>query len=185
MRKPADINALQYILAPGDKLMVVAGKPPTHYEDVAAFHEKFGVPCHINTPLGLPLLDVWEFRYKFLNEELAEAHLAWEKRDFQKFLDALLDLVYVAYGTALMAGVSPELWDKLWQTVQEANMAKVRASSAEDSYVKTGRGSAFDVVKPDGWVSPDAKQKQLIQEALLRAFDDPSNDGSGFNHDED
>ena len=160
-----------YILQPGGEIKVVAARPWGGYDDVAAFHAKFGVPSHLDTPLGLPSKDVLEFRAKFLKEELTEMVEAYEAHDLQKYLDALLDLVYVAYGTALMSGVSPELWAKLWQTVQDANMRKVRAASVEESAAKTGRSSQYDVVKPDGWVSPDNAQKALIIEAgLHQAF---------------
>lgn len=41
-------------------------------------------------------------------------------------------------------------YDLLWDEVQRVNMAKERAESAEAS----GRGSAFDVIKPEGWTPP-------------------------------
>lgn len=159
-----------YILAPGGKVILMAAleSPSPHYADVALFHRKFGAPSHLDTPFGLPPDDLFQFRYKFLTEELHELISAYQDKDLQKYLDALLDLVYVAYGTALSSGVSPELWYKLWATVQEANMTKVKAASIADSK----RGWRGDVVKPAGWVSPDAKQKALIMDALLNAQDD-------------
>src|SRR3546814_5926129 len=57
--------------------------------------------------------------------------------------DALVDLVYVALGTAVMLGLP---WDWLWNDVQRANMAKVRGM--------TKRGHAVDVTKPPGWQGP-------------------------------
>ena len=42
-------------------------------------------------------------------------------------------------------------WPQLWDEVQRANMAKERAKHAGESK----RGSALDVVKPEGWVPPD------------------------------
>ena len=38
--------------------------------------------------------------------------------------DALIDLTYVAMGTAYMMGLP---WQDLWDEVQRANMSKVRA----------------------------------------------------------
>lgn len=56
------------------------------------------------------------------------------------------------FDTASWMGVSGELWDALWDDVQEANMAKERATRDDQSK----RGSAaFDIIKPAGWVGPD------------------------------
>jgi predicted HAD superfamily Cof-like phosphohydrolase len=66
--------------------------------------------------------------------------------------DALIDLVYVALGTADLMGLP---WEKMFEEVQRANMAKERAKSADESMAKTGRGHVLDVVKPAGWTPPD------------------------------
>jgi hypothetical protein len=64
--------------------------------------------------------------------------------------DALVDIVYVAMGTAYMMGLP---WQQLWDEVQRSNMDKVRASDASQSK----RKNSLDVVKPQGWVGPDLK----------------------------
>ena len=65
--------------------------------------------------------------------------------------DALLDLVYVAMGTAHLLGYP---WQEGWDAVQKANMEKVRAAKdGSDSK----RASAWDVVKPKGWRAPDIR----------------------------
>jgi predicted HAD superfamily Cof-like phosphohydrolase len=119
---------------------------PQLVRDVRAFHEKFGVPMPAK-PEGLSPTD-WSFRTRFLDEEIDELHAAWLDEDQAKQLDALVDLVYVAIGTAIWAG-----WDfeEAWRRVQRANMAKVRTPSADASK----RGHAFDVIKPEGWKAPD------------------------------
>lgn len=137
----------------------------SNINDVGAFHEKFGLPrvgrycslcdqTHDFDPAVQPgprevpdeLLD---FRGKFLDEELAEFYKGMADEDIAQMADALVDLVYVAMGTAHLLGLP---WEELWDDVQRANMAKVRAASdGSDSK----RGSAWDVVKPEGWVPPD------------------------------
>lgn len=67
--------------------------------------------------------------------------------DAQAF-DALLDLVYVAHGTAHLLGYP---WQIGWNAVQRANISKERAA-ADGSDSK--RGSSFDVIKPAGWTPP-------------------------------
>jgi len=127
------------------------------YQDVQNFHDKFQVPLAAKPQL----LDdeAYNFRLKFLQEELREFVDANYHGELPKAFDALIDLVYVAYGTAQMMGCSPAMWQELWNAVQEANMSKVRASSASESK----RGTSLDVVKPAGWVSPDQKHKEIIE----------------------
>jgi predicted HAD superfamily Cof-like phosphohydrolase len=120
--------------------------PLSNYEDVAAFHEKFGL-----TYDGLPKLldsETVKFRLKFLEEELMEFRVSAISDDIPGMADALIDLVYVAMGTAYLMGLP---WQQLWNEVQRANMSKVRANSASESK----RGSSLDVIKPTGWKGPD------------------------------
>lgn len=117
----------------------------SNFGDVGRFHRKFDLPVSYSTPRAVDK-DLLEFRTKFMQEELDE--FAAAKTAADQF-DALLDLVYVAMGTAHMMGFP---WEAGWARVQQANMAKVRASAdASDSK----RGSSWDVVKPEGWLAPD------------------------------
>jgi len=122
------------------------------FGQVGAFHHKFGLQSVTNSPTHVTpkLLDYGtaNFRIKFLSEELAEFAAAVIEEDMPGIADALVDLVYVALGTAHMYGLP---WDALFAEVQRANMTKVRAANASESK----RGSALDVVKPPGWTPPD------------------------------
>lgn len=149
-------------------------EPPgdTNFDDVGRFHAKFGLPVSMDTPKH-PSRDLLEFRIKFLLEEVLEFAVAagyeitidppliqgepgmvnmlqfTKDVDHEKMFDALLDEAYVVFGTAHLLGYP---WQRGWELVQEANMAKVRAQAdGSDSL----RGSSFDVVKPEGWVAPD------------------------------
>ena len=118
----------------------------SNFADVVAFSRKFGLAA----PEGPTLLDAEtaEYRRRFLHEELDEYVLAYQSGDLAGAADALVDLVYVALGTAYLMGLP---WQELWDEVQRANMAKRRAISADESK----RGSKLDVVKPVGWTPPD------------------------------
>lgn len=133
------------------------------YQDVQDFHTKYGVPL-ANAPTLLEG-EAYNFRLGFMQEELQEFVQANYDGDLAKALDALLDLVYVAYGTAQMMGVPPAMWQEMWDAVQHANMSKVRASSASESK----RGTSLDVVKPAGWEGPDRKHKEIIARYLALA----------------
>jgi predicted HAD superfamily Cof-like phosphohydrolase len=128
----------------------------TGYQDVQQFHDKFQVPLAAKPQL----LDdeTYNFRLGFMREELNEFVDSHYQNDLATALDSLIDLVYVAYGTAQMMGVTPAMWQEMWNAVQNANMSKVRAQSADESK----RGTALDVVKPAGWVSPDAAHAEII-----------------------
>lgn len=135
---------------------------PDLFANVGAFHEKFGLPHYnvIDKPQALDA-ETQKFRSEFLQEELSEYEgavnalaLVSEEDEYREVLlaaafDALIDLVYVALGTAHLHGFP---FDEGWFRVQEANMAKVRAQpDGSDSK----RGSSLDVVKPDGWKAPN------------------------------
>jgi predicted HAD superfamily Cof-like phosphohydrolase len=146
---------------------------PSNYEDVVAFHRKFCIP--VAEAPAFPPNDILRMRLNFLLEELVETGRAAGftlmegfaggppkffqtevPSDLPGFFDGLIDLVYVAMGTADMAGLP---WQAGWDAVQAANMKKQRAVSASVSK----RGHQVDVVKPEGWTPPD------IEEVVSRA----------------
>lgn len=143
--------------------------PSKEFQDVRDFHQKFELLC-FDKPARLTKRKLVE-RVEFMLEELLEftqsagldmqvtrdedgewySHvepgLSVEEQDMAGQADALVDLVYVALGTAVMLGLP---WDWLWDDVQRANMAKVRGM--------TKRGHAVDVTKPPGWQGPQTQR---------------------------
>lgn len=116
------------------------------FKDIKDFHEKFGLRRDEKPgPLNEELQD---FRIKFLKEELQEYIDSVNINDMHGAFDALIDLVYVALGTAYLHGFQ---FDDGWELVHAANMKKVRAERADESK----RGTQYDIVKPEGWVAPD------------------------------
>lgn len=111
------------------------------WQDIKAFHEKFGLN-YDGPPRDLPK-DLAPFRLGFIFEELDELILAENKADQ---LDALVDLVYVIMGTAYLQGFD---FQEAWNRVHAANMAKVRGPSK--------RSESYDVIKPEGWKAPDLR----------------------------
>ncbi len=113
--------------------------------NIRQFHENFDI-AYDGPPRLLPK-DIQQFRTEFMKEELMEYEVAVEERDAEKQLDALVDLVYVALGTAYVCGWN---FEEAWRRVHHANMQKVRASKENHS----DRHPTFDIVKPPGWVAP-------------------------------
>lgn len=126
----------------------------SEYSDVARFHRKFGLDNAVNGIGPRPALpqELVDFRIDFLREELHEFEEAVELGDQAKMIDALVDLVYVAMGTAHLYGFP---WDEVWTAVQEANMKKERGQPNDAR--STRGGVTWDVVKPEGWQSPDVR----------------------------
>lgn len=118
------------------------------FKDIKDFHTKFGLKYEGNSRLLEKSLS--DFRIKFLTEELVEYRLAIENKNLEDAFDALIDLVYVALGTAYLHGFN---FPEGWKLVHEANMKKVRVKSKEDSK----RYHQADIVKPEGWKPPDLK----------------------------
>ena len=122
-------------------------------KDIDNFHKKYGFEKNekIDIPSNSELIN---FRTAFLMEELAEYTNAITKKDAAGALDALVDIVYIALGTAWLFNLP---FEKAWNEVQKANMSKIRAKD------KTGkRGTKFDVVKPKDWKAPNIEK--IIEE---------------------
>lgn len=125
------------------------------HRDVYEFHKKFDIP--IEKYPAFPIEELLEFRIKFMREEVQEFEEAVSRNDIGCAFDALIDIVYVALGTAIMMNVP---FNQGWDIVHAANMAKVRAKTNNESK----RGSTFDVVKPPNWTAPD----MMLQSLLLK-----------------
>lgn len=159
----------------------------SYFVHVGEFHAKFDLPVYPRVAPKQLSYDLVKFRGGFMLEELAEffdangiRRLAAHLRDAMAMLranrfeasmgadhdlaqagDALVDLTYVALGTAHFMGLP---FDDMWGEVQRANMSKERATGANDPRSK--RGHFSDVVKPVGWKGPD--HEPLIRAAAER-----------------
>lgn len=121
---------------------------PAHFEaqdpeftDVTHFNQKFGLLVG-ELPRFLSERKAKE-RADFLQEELDELRKGIAEHNIAEIADALIDIVYVAKGTAVAMGLP---WRQLWADVHRANLAKVPGM--------TKRGDLMDVCKPEGWVGP-------------------------------
>jgi len=136
----------------------------TLIKDIDLFHKKFGFKK--NDTVSIPDdNELVNFRTAFLLEELAEYTQALTKKDTAAALDALVDIVYIALGTAWLFNLP---FEKAWEEVQKANMKKIRTKSKSKK-----RGTSFDVVKPKGWTPPDIEQ--VIYEEREKQREDTDN----------
>ena len=90
-------------------------------EAVRNWHKKFCVPIK-NVP-EIPA-DRVEMRHNILQEEVNELHEAMMAGNKEQTLDALCDIIFVVFGTALetgLAGCLPEAFDEVYYS----NMSKL------------------------------------------------------------
>ena len=119
-------------------------------DNINAFSVKFGLP-QLENPGFLKEEDM-KYRLKFILEELNELVSASEEMNLEGTLDALVDIVYVALGTAWLMNLPiMDAWDR----VHHANMQKERVVTNTDPRSK--RHHHLDIVKPDGWIPPNLK----------------------------
>lgn len=122
----------------------------TFFDDVGAFHRKFGQPVTNEAHhCEFPTEAEFSYRMRFMHEELWELERAYHLGKLPDAVDALVDLVYVALGTAHYFGAP---FNEAWAAVQEANMQKVRAEPGDTDHK---RGPMEPMRKPPGWKPPD------------------------------
>lgn len=118
---------------------------PDLFGMVAAFHQKYGLQP-TDGP-DFPVEEIWKLKNVHMQEELDEIRASAINGNLEEYFDGLIDLIYVALGAAYLAGLP---FNEGFRRVHEANMKKIRAERPEDSK----RGSAYDIVKPEGWQPP-------------------------------
>ena len=109
------------------------------YTLVRDFHEKFELFVNKDNP------ELQSVRVRHMQEELDEYKTAIKQNNREQQLDALVDLVYVALGTAHYEDFD---FNEAFARVHAANMKKVR---------KASKRSQWDVIKPEGWTAPNIK----------------------------
>lgn len=99
-----------------------------------------------------------ELRMNLIEEEFNELDAAVVEGDLDAAIDALADLTYVIYGTAVAWNVP---LDRFILLVHEANMRKLRGPKREDG----------KQLKPEGWQPPDIRGLRAFIDAEVEAFD--------------
>jgi predicted HAD superfamily Cof-like phosphohydrolase len=124
---------------------------------VAEFHAAFGLPTRA-TP-GIEISDALaKLRVTLLEEECSEFASATHARDLVAIADALADVVYIAYGTAVTYGIDLDL---VLSEVHRANMTKLDHSG---NPIKRADGK---VLKSERYIPPDVKAMLQLQSPLV------------------
>jgi predicted HAD superfamily Cof-like phosphohydrolase len=115
--------------------------------DIEDMHTKFGVNKVVDTLTNEQLKTYLKFRLDMVQEEVTEAHAAFEAADADGIVDALIDDIVFVIGTLNVLGVDAY---KAWNIVHAKNMEKSPG-------VKEGRPNPYgfpDLIKPAGWTAP-------------------------------
>lgn len=112
---------------------------------VGEFHSAFSLPLHLTPQQHIPE-EVAQLRISLLEEEVAEFRAAAEVNDLVAVADALGDIAYVLYGTALTYGID---LDAVIAEVHRSNMSKL---SADGVPILREDGK---VLKPPTFTRPD------------------------------
>lgn len=130
---------------------------------VAEFHRSFDLPIAPTPTLDIPV-DLLELRHHLLIEELRELVAAIDADDIVEVADALGDMVYVLYGTAVTFGID---LDAVVAAIHKSNMSKLGADGKP-------------ILRSDGKVLKGPNyHRPAIAEALGRAsrLVSPTSDG--------
>ena len=126
------------------------------FEQVSDFNRKvigFEQPKEVTRiPEEVKKLTLIQLREEI--QELEDSHTATDE------LDALIDLVYFAYGAMYKMGISPHVFGVAATMVHEANMTKAAGKKAARGYT----GDAMDAVKPKDFIPPEGLLAVLISD---------------------
>lgn len=117
-------------------------------DQLIQFHKAFGVPV-LNTP-KLPKLKRANLRFDLIDEEYQELVDSYNEGDLTLVADALCDLLYVTFGTALEFGLQGVL-EKCFDEIQRSNMSKLD-ENGKPIYREDGK-----ILKSNLYSPPDLK----------------------------
>lgn len=110
------------------------------------FHAAFDL-VRSNAP-ELPSKEIRELRKSLLEEEWTEYLEGEQADDIVEIADALADIIYIAYGTAVAYGIP---MDRVFAEVHRSNMSKL-GEDGKPIYRDDGK-----VLKPSTWSPPDIR----------------------------
>ena len=117
------------------------------YQDLIDFHRACDVP--VLSGAAIPSPDRVKLRRDLLAEEYGELDRGVEAGDLVEIADGLVDMIYIAIGTALEYGIDlPAVWDE----IHASNMRKVDPATGKVEKREDGK-----VMKPAGWTPPNVR----------------------------
>ena len=119
----------------------------TNFEKVGLLMKTFGQ--EVKTSASFSSDKINKLRIDLIEEELQELKDAIDKKDLKETVDALTDILYVAYGAGHAFGVN---LDKCFEEVQNSNMSKL-GEDGKPIYNENGK-----VMKGPNYFKPNLNQ---------------------------
>lgn len=126
------------------------------FELVAKFQEE--VLKNVVTEKGLMNPEQLKLVAAQLHEEVDELVEAHETQDYIGAIDAAIDSIYFGIGALHIMGLKPNEMVACFEAVNNCNMMKRRGIVE-----RRGDGSAADAVKPEGWVGPEERIANILE----------------------
>lgn len=112
-------------------------------EAVRVFMHRFGQDCPDKPTI--PSFDIQKLRLELIDEERGELRAALAAGNLIETADAIADLLYVVYGTAVACGIDI---DKVFEEVHRSNMSKLWTMAELDDKLESYIIS-LDTIVPD------------------------------------
>lgn len=119
----------------------------TNNDMVKKFQEIFG--ANIGSKVALPDEDERILRIKLLREEFDEYLEGEDNNDIIEIADALGDMMYIIYGTAISYGIP---LDEVFKEIHDSNMSKLD-KNGKPIYREDGK-----ILKGESYFKPDIKR---------------------------
>ena len=126
----------------------------TQHNQVRQFHARFRHP--LGTAPILPEEAERLLRYRMLTEEVNELYEACSATEYA---DAIIDIIYVALGAAVSAGISGDQIEAAFAEVHRSNMSKLW--TWKEVVLSMPDGGEFDQVGQDAFIVKNPHGKIL------------------------
>ncbi|RYD62770.1 MAG: hypothetical protein EOP83_13755 [Verrucomicrobiaceae bacterium] len=129
------------------------------FEKLWEFHETYNLSRTKTPELPAPTEKVRKMRRDILQEEFEEYIEGEETNDLVEIADALGDIIYVAFGTAVSYGLP---MDEIFDEIHRSNMSKLDPETGKPIYREDGK-----VLKGSAYTPPDIRS--IIERHLNKA----------------
>lgn len=133
---------------------------------VTEFMQKFAQECP--TQPTIPSFEIQQLRIELIQEELFELRAAMAGCNLYETADAIADLLYVVYGTAVACGIDI---DKVFEEVHRSNMSKLWTMA---ELQQLDDKPEYTIVSPKNILSDRNVRQFVVKNAIGKVVKSPS-----------
>lgn len=135
-------------------------------EAVGVFMQKFEQECPDKPTI--PSFDIQKLRLELIDEERGELRAALAAGNLIETADAIADLLYVVYGTAVACGIDI---DKVFEEVHRSNMSKLWTMA---ELVVLDDKPEYDIFSPKVIIPDTSVAQFVVKDASGKVLKSPS-----------